>query len=192
MKLIIGIFFKGLFAILPVAISIFLIVKVANFLETLFDDMLFTNLPGLKEIPGLSILLALLFIFFVGLILSSKTVTSTFHWFELPFREVPILKNIYSAVKDLTQFFDKKAEKAGKVVLVTFPDSTIKAMGLLTKDDLTKLPFEDVGQFVAVYFPLSYQLGGFTALIPRTWVKEVDMKVDQAMKLALTGWMNYP
>ena len=123
--------------------------------------------------------------------LSFKATASAFYWLEYPFKEVPILRNVYSAVKDLIQFFDNDAKKAGKVVLVDFPKTGVKAIGLLTRGDLSNFGFgSDVKGSSAVYFPMSYQLGGYTLVVPNNTITETNMKVDQAMKLALTGWMN--
>jgi len=191
MKHIVKFFFRGLFALLPIGLSLVVITKLASFFETLFDDLLFTNFPELQTIPGFSSLFAISVIVCFGVFLSFKATASAFYWLEYPFKEVPILRNVYSAVKDLIQFFDNDAQKAGKVVLVDFPQTGTKAVGLLTRDDLSSFEFgpEVVGSS-AVYFPMSYQLGGYTLVVPNKTIKETNMKVDQAMKLALTGWMN--
>lgn len=191
MRILIKFFFRGLFALLPIALSLVVVTKLASFFESVFDDLLFTNFPDLHNIPGLSILLAVVVIIFFGFFLSFKIATSFFKLLEFPFKEFPILKNVYSAVKDLIQFFDNDAQKNGKVVLVDFPHTGVKAVGLLTRDNLSSFKFgHHVVGSSAVYFPMSYQLGGYTLLIPNERIQETDMKVDQAMKLALTGWMN--
>ena len=81
-------------------------------------------------------------------------------------------------------------EDAKRVVLVTMPGSEMKLMGFVTRDDFRDVP-DALGteKTVAVYLPMSYQLGGFTVMIPQASVEPIDMDMEQAMRFALTGGM---
>ena len=72
--------------------------------------------------------------------------------------------------------------------MVTIGDDQTSLMGLMTRDDFSDLP-EGIGddETVAVYLPMSYQLGGFTVMVPKSKVRPVDMKVDQAMLVRPDG-----
>ena len=59
-------------------------------------------------------------------------------------------------------------------------------IGFLTNEDV-RLP--GLEGRVAVYMPMSYQIGGYTAFVPKSWVREVDLGVEEAMRSALTAWM---
>ena len=77
-----------------------------------------------------------------------------------------------------------------KVVLVKHPQLGFECIGLVTREEFDDLPIGIVSpNIVAVYIPLSYMLGGVTALIPKSEVKEVDIPVERAIKLAITGWI---
>ncbi|MBK9038723.1 MAG: DUF502 domain-containing protein [Bdellovibrionales bacterium] len=71
-----------------------------------------------------------------------------------------------------------------------WPDSGAQAIGLVTRSDLSGLPngLDREGR-VAVFFPMSYQMGGFTLFLPKTWLTPLDMKVETVMRSALTGWI---
>jgi uncharacterized membrane protein len=73
-----------------------------------------------------------------------------------------------------------------RVVLARFGEAQV--VGFVTQDDASELgivePKEDL---VAVYFPMSYQIGGYTALLPRSRIEPLDMPVEAAMRLVLTG-----
>ena len=110
---------------------------------------------------------------------------------EMPFKNVPIIKSIYSAIQDLTQFFSPSEGKPkNKVVVVKNPNQGFEIIGFLTNENLSSLPDQiDKAGKVAVYVPMSYQIGGFTAFFPTEWVEEIDMSVEVAMRSALTAWM---
>lgn len=107
-------------------------------------------------------------------------------------RNIPLIKSLYTAVKEITRYLapsddDKKAEK---VVAVSVPDLLVRLIGFVMQDDLSKLPDEiEKEQRVTVYIPISYQVGGLTLFMPESWLCPVKMTVDKAMKNVLTGWM---
>ena len=63
-------------------------------------------------------------------------------------------------------------------------------IGLMTRESLQGLPQPVTkGERVAVYFPYSYQLGGFTLFLPRAWVHPTDLSVEAAMRSIITAWL---
>ena len=107
------------------------------------------------------------------------------------FEKVPLIKAIYNPLKDLMSLFGSgSSNTAKKVVLVDLDKVGIRTIGLVMREEFDDLP---VGTFaddmIAVYIPMSYMLGGFTTLVPRSSVVEVDIPVEKAIKLAITGWI---
>ena len=89
----------------------------------------------------------------------------------------------------LVGFFDSSKEKDfDKTVMVAIGDENTRLMGLVTRESFDDLP-EGIGddQTVAVYLPMSYQLGGFTIMVPKDKIHPVDMTVDRAMQFVLTA-----
>ncbi len=77
-----------------------------------------------------------------------------------------------------------------KVVMVNFEKLGFQSLGLVTREEFDDLPKDTFDtDSIAVYIPMSYMLGGFTAIVPRASVKEVDIPVEKAIKLAITGWI---
>ena len=63
-------------------------------------------------------------------------------------------------------------------------------IGLLMREDVSDLKLAgDNVERVAVYFPMSYQIGGFTVFVPRSWIRELDIPVETALRETLTAWM---
>ena len=75
-----------------------------------------------------------------------------------------------------------------QVVTVTFPGTDWKLLGFVTRDEFTDLP-PGIGTSseIAVYLPMSYQVGGYTVVLPRQAVKPIDMSREDAMKFILTA-----
>jgi uncharacterized membrane protein len=108
---------------------------------------------------------------------------------ETLLQRIPGIKSLYGSIRDMVGFFDASKQKEfDKTVMVALGDENVRLMGLVTREDFRDLP-EGIGdeQTVAVYLPMSYQLGGFTVMVPKAKIKPVDMKVDQAMQFVLTA-----
>ena len=110
---------------------------------------------------------------------------------ELPFKNVPLVKSIYSASKSLSDYFSpKEGGPAQQVVMVQYPGSEVEVLGFMTREKLEELGLGHKNtDKVAVYFPLSYQIGGYTCFIPKSWVRKLDISVESAMGQSLTAWM---
>lgn len=193
MKSITRIFLRGLFTVLPISLCVYMLYLFFIWAETLsygilkwiFGDVSF------HYVTGMGVILTLALIFLLGLLMSTPIMQMLFFAVELPFKNVPILKSIYTAIKDLTDYFSPKTKKKTNVVVaVKHPKHPIELVGFLTRDNLNNLPkgLSKQGK-VAVYLPLSYQIGGYTVFIPKEWITKLDISVEDAMKLSLTAWM---
>jgi uncharacterized membrane protein len=100
---------------------------------------------------------------------------------------VPVLKTIYGAVRDLTSLV-RVGDRGGELQRVVLVDvGPGQVIGFVTQESAS-LPgmTEDAG-LVAVYMPMSYQIGGYTLYLPRDRLHPTDLSVEQAMRIVLTG-----
>jgi uncharacterized membrane protein len=183
------IFFRGLVTLLPIAITIYILYSAIIILENLLGSLLRQLLP--TYIPGLGFFLTLVLIFLFGLILNNYLSARIVHAVEQKLTQVPFIKAIYSPLRDLMNLFKRsEAPEMKGVVLVQIGETGAMAMGVVTRESFADLSFKNhVGERVAVYFPFSYGLGGYTLLIPREKVKSIDLPIEKAMSLAITGWV---
>lgn len=190
MKHINQIFFKGLIVVLPITLTFYLLIWASYKIESLFGSTLEWMIGQWLYIPGLGIVVTLVFIFLVGLLVNNYITGRFFSWLTNTLEKVPLIKVIYNPLKDLMALIPGRSsdkDKLQKVVLVPLEGMGVEVMGLVTREDLIELP--DAGHLIAVYIPLSYMLGGITVLIPREKVKKIDIPVDQALKLSVTAWI---
>jgi uncharacterized membrane protein len=100
------------------------------------------------------------------------------------------VNTLYGSLRDLTGYFSgKNTEAMSKVVMVDLlGDGRQRLLGFVTRERFDDLP-PGIGEpgMVAVYMPMSYQLGGFTTIVPRSAVTPVAMSIEQAMRFALTA-----
>jgi len=186
-------FFRGLLVLLPLILTIYPLYYFFHWLNAISNELIQYFFPRMSSIPGMGIILGIITIFLLGLLLSSRFVRRLYAWIESPLLRIPLVKSIYSAIKELTRYLapDPGRKTADKVVVVRMPDTGIEIIGFIMRNDLSPLPDQVEKQDrVAVYFPMSYQVGGYTLFLPRSWLKNTDMSVEDAMKNVLTGWVS--
>jgi uncharacterized membrane protein len=189
MKQINQIFFKGLIVVLPITLTFYLLIWASVKIESLFGSTIEWLVGQWLYIPGLGIMVSLVFIFLVGLLVNNYITGRFFSWLSATLEKVPLIKVIYNPLKDLMALIPGRSsdeDKPQRVVLVPLEGRGVNALGLVTREDLDELPGTGL---ISVYIPLSYMLGGLTILIEKEKVKKVDIPVDQALKLSVTAWI---
>jgi len=182
------IFKRGLIALAPVAISLAIVIWLFRTLEDIFRVPL-KWLVGEHYFPGLGLIVAIVFIFFVGVIINNFLIQRMTDFLDRLFAKIPFFKTIYNSIGDVMNYFKPKGkEEKGKVVTVDIDG--MRFLAILTRSDFSDLP-EGIGkeEEVTVFVPLSYQIGGFTAVVPRSKVTPIDMTVDQGMRFVVTAGM---
>ena len=190
MKGLSKIFFTGLAAVLPVLLTFYILVWLGTKAESVFGGTINLLLPEHWYKPGMGLVAGVLFIFLVGLTLRAWVVRRFFSLGERLLSRIPLVKAIYGSIRDLMGFFGGKDQGFSQVVLVRLGDTQMKLLGFVTREDFNDLPAGLAGNgIVAVYLPMSYQIGGYTVMLPRSAIEPVNMSMQEAMKFAVTGGM---
>lgn len=190
-KKITSTFLKGLFTILPLLFSIYVFLWFLKWIEGFASGLISVFWPESLYIPGMGVVIVVLLIYVVGTVVDQPMARWTLNLLEAFFREVPIIKTVYVAIKDFTEYLKpNRSKRSNQVVLVKFAQSDIEMIGLMTRESLHDMP-EQVSKTdrVAVYFPMSYQFGGCTLFIPRSWVHPTNLSVEAAMRSIITAWL---
>ncbi|MEA5445773.1 DUF502 domain-containing protein [Gammaproteobacteria bacterium AB-CW1] len=187
------IFLAGLAALLPAVVTLWLALWLLFSAERGLGSLVRMVLPDEYYIPGTGVVLAIGLVFAVGLLTRTEPVRRLFGFGGAIMDRIPLLKTVYGAFRDLVQFVtsDKK-NSFDKVVMVRpGPDPEVELLGFVTREDFDGLP-DGVGgeDRIAVYMPMSYQVGGYTFFLPRSRVRAVDMSMEDAMRMALTAGMS--
>jgi len=182
-------FLKGLAVVIPVALTLAILWWVAAGAERLMGAILKFTLPTGWYIPGMGLVSGLVLIALIGLLSHVLIFQKLFNLGEAIFRRLPLVKTIYTAIKDFIGYLSpEKGNEMGKVVLVQLPGQSFQLIGFVTREQFADLPFNPAAEDpVAVYMPMSYQIGGYTLFLPRNCLTPLDMPFEQAMRLVLTG-----
>jgi uncharacterized membrane protein len=125
----------------------------------------------------------------VGLLSHVLLFQKLFSFGEGLLNRLPLVKTLYSAIKDFIYYLSPDSKHAmSKVVLVRIPGQGFEQIGFVTREDFIDLPLAlTTDDPVAVYLPMSYQIGGYTLFLPRSSLTPLNMSFEQGMKLVLTG-----
>ncbi|WP_439880268.1 DUF502 domain-containing protein [Pontibacter sp. MBLB2868] len=175
MKNIFRYFLNGLLIIAPFTLTVWIVVAIIDWLDSLFD----------LGIPGLGIMLMVVLITLVGFIGSFFFVKPFLVITERLFHKVPFISIIYSSLRDLLDAFVGDNQKFNKPVIVKMSeDSETCKLGFVTQDALQSVNIEDK---VAVYFPHSYNFSGELFIIPKHNVTYLDAPSSEVMKFIVSG-----
>ena len=182
-------FLKGLAVVIPVALTLAIVWWMASVAEQMLGGLLVWLLPEGWYVPGMGLVSAIALIFLVGLLSHVIIFQKLFEWGEALFNRLPLVKSIYSALKDFIAYLSPGSENAfGTVVLVQLPGQDCQLLGFVTREQFDDLPLAPAAEDpVAVYMPMSYQIGGYTMYLPKSALTPVDISFEDAMRLAITG-----
>lgn len=194
MKGIGRIFASGLVAVVPIGATLYLLAWLFNTAEALFGAVLVDFVPRGIRFPGIGLVLGVLAIFAIGLLMRAWVFRRLFHLAEQAVLSIPLVKSIYSALRDFFALMAKDGRSdLLKVVAVTLPGTQMRLIGFVTRSDFSALPagIAREGE-VMVYLPMSYQIGGYTMLVPAAQLEPLDMSREAAMRFVLTAGVNGP
>ena len=179
MKLIAGrilrYFFSGTLFIVPLLATAYFIFLSFQWLDNRLD------LPY----PGLGFFIIVAVITLIGYLSTNYVFKTIGHWFDRGMNRIPLVKMIYSTVKDLLNAFVGDKKKFNKPVLVRInQENNLYQLGFITQADLSSLGLSDM---VVVYFPHSYAFSGFHYFVAKANIKPLDVSGPAAMKFIVSG-----
>ena len=168
-------FFEGLFLVVPVAVTIYVVFLVFNFIDG------WLNIP----IPGIGFLITIGMLVLVGRLASNVFFRGALGSLEKVLTRTPFVKLVYTSLKDLIEAFMGEKKRFDQPVLVTLtPGGHAEAIGFVTRRNLDLLGLEDR---VAVYFPQSYNFAGNLLVVPRNQIRPLDADSADIMAFIVSG-----
>lgn len=184
-----GVLLKGLVAILPIGLTVYVVYWLGVTTESLLSGPLQWLLPPGIYKPGLGLVAGFLLLFVVGLLVNAYVVRRVLGLGDSLLMRVPVVKTVYASIRDLTALVNTKDRKREleRVVMVKFGAGRV--IGFVTRENATLPGFTGAGNddLVAVYLPMSYQIGGYTLYLPRGRIEATDLTVEAAMRIVITG-----
>lgn len=193
MKRLASLTLQGLVAVLPVALTVYLLYWLLLSMETMAGTALRAILPNDWYFRGLGLLSGLVLLTVIGLLVNAYVVRHLLRFGDALLSSIPVVKSIHGAIQDVLRAFSiANKQQADSVVLVRINDD-MRLLGFITSREPGKRLHGAVEEsVVGVYLPMSYQLGGYTVYIPEDQLETVDLSVEEAMRIAVTGGIQSP
>lgn len=182
-------FLRGLGVVLPIALTLYFVVWSVRAAEMLMKPLALLMIPSARDyIPGSGLVLGIALLYLTGLLVQLFVIEWLVGLGQHMLERTPLVKSIYNALNDFMSYIVRRpSETASRVVNVKLADE-LSLVGFITDPDPVALRAPgDPDDRVAVYLPMSYQLGGFTVLLPRDRLRPLDLGVEDAMRLVLTA-----
>ncbi len=189
-------FITGLVVVIPVSLTFYILYAVFQFI----DNILGTFITGYVKsawgfyVPGIGFLICLLLILLVGILATRFLKHRIFLNFEKWFSNLPLIKSIYPALKQVILFVSAQKEFGfKKVVLVEYPSRGLWSLGFITNEGFTSLN-QTVGKdLVAVFLAMSPgPLSGYVVFVPKEEIKFPEMSVKEALNIIISAGVFNP
>ena len=184
MRKILNFFLQGLLYTIPIVVTVFVLYQLFVWVDAPINNLFQKTLK--LDIPGLGVITTLTLITFFGFIGSYVVATPIWNFIERGIQRTPLVKLIYTGVKDMIAAFlgDKKRFQKPVLVLIN-KEPSIQRIGFITQTDLADL---GVGKDkVAVYLPFSYSFSGEVVIIPVENITPIDASGAEMMKFVVSG-----
>ena len=190
-------FFTGLLISAPIGATIYITIFIVEFIAGLVPDRFNPNglLPEIigYKIPGLELIIAFLSFILIGLIFPTLFGKAILGYFDNLITRIPLAGNVYKAIKQITETFSNTDSAYQKVVLIEYPRKDIYAIGFMTGETKGEIKERQKIEMVNVFVPTTPNpTSGFLLFIPKDDIVELDMSVEDAIKLVVSAGMVVP
>ena len=186
-------FFTGALVAAPIGATIYLTIFIVEFIAGLLPSQFNPNQFLPYQIPGLELVIAVVFFIILGFITSTLFGRTIVSYFDTLIKRVPLAGNIYTAIKQITETFSKTDTDSQKVVMFEYPRKGIQAIGFMTGSAKGEIRDKAGIEMVNVFVPTTPNpTSGFLLFIPKEDVIILDMKYEDAIKLIVSAGMVIP
>lgn len=174
-KTLLGYFWRGCLVLAPVSITLY----IAWLVFTTIDRILPVGVPGVGFV--LTLVLITLVGFLTSNVIGKAVVRETEKWLA----RVPLIKLLYTSIRDLVGAFVGDKKKFDRPVAVAIvPGSKTRALGFVTRESLAQIEMRDC---LAVYFPQSYNFAGNVLVVPKDQVETLSANSTDVMAFIVSG-----
>ena len=186
-------FIAGIVVLVPIGITLYLTRFFISISSKLIPNELNPNSYLPFAIPGLEILLAVIFITIIGSLSLSFIGKKILKIFNDILKRIPILRTIYSAIGQMTETLAPKKGSKKSVVLVEYPRKGSWAVGFATRENDGEISKKTNTNLVNVFVPTTPNpTSGFLLMFPKDEVIYLDMTFEEASKFIVSAGTSDP
>ena len=186
-------FITGVVVLIPIGFTLYLTLFLIKISSKLIPTEINPNNYLPFSIPGLEILLSVIFITIVGGISLSFFGKKVLSLINDLFKRIPILRTIYSAIGQMTESFTNKSDNKKSVVLIEYPKKGSWAVGFATKENKGEISKKTSKELINVFVPTTPNpTSGFLLMFPKDEVIYLDMTFEEASKFIVSAGTSDP
>ena len=186
-------FIAGIVVLIPIGFTLYLTLFLIKISSKLIPNEINPNNYLPFSIPGLEILLSIIFITIVGGISLSFFGKKILNLINDLFKRIPILRTIYSAIGQMTESFTNKSDNKKSVVLIEYPKKGSWAVGFATKENKGEISKKTNKELINVFVPTTPNpTSGFLLMFPKEEVIFLDMTFEEASKFIVSAGTSDP
>jgi uncharacterized membrane protein len=188
-------FLQGIALLAPLIITLALLIWLGQSVEIFVGGFLRHLMPDAWYVPGMGLVVGLVVTLAAGLLANLFLVRWLVEVAEQVLDRIPLVKSLFQGLKDIARFFARTSDQdLGRPVVVTLPvgDGSVQLVGFVMQEH-AQLPLAKVDpeterqDRVAVYLPMSYQVGGYTLYLERSRVRPLAVGAEEALRSVITG-----
>ena len=181
-------FVTGVIVLIPIGFTLYLSKFLINFSTKLVPSGLNPNTYLTYAIPGIEIILTVIFITVVGGLSLSFLGKKFLQIIDDLFKRIPILRTIYSAIGQMTDSFRNQEGNQKSVVLLEYPRKGVWAVGFATKENTGEIKSKTNQNLINVFVPTTPNpTSGFLLMVPKTDLIFLDMSFEEASKFIVSA-----
>ncbi|HOO34044.1 MAG TPA: DUF502 domain-containing protein [Thermotogota bacterium] len=175
-------FLSGISVILPIGLTVFVLVKLFNFVDGILQNYVAEAFGHV--IPGLGLILVILIILLIGAFTSNFIGKKIVHHAEQAFGKIPLIKIIFNPIREIVRNLSSKSSGSfQKVVMVDFPMKGVKSIGFITSD---KMALNNEKK-LSVFIPTTPNpTNGFLVIVEVADVEVLDISVEEGLKMIIS------
>ena len=186
-------FITGIVVLVPIGITLYLTKFFISISSNLIPKEINPNSYLPFSIPGLEILLSIIFITIIGGLSLSFIGKKILQFFNQTLKKIPILRTIYSAIGQMTESLAPKKGNKKSVVLIEYPRKGTWAVGFATKDNKGEISHKTNSELVNVFVPTTPNpTSGFLLMFPKSEIIYLDMSFEEASKFIVSAGTSNP
>lgn len=180
-------FLTGLVIFVPIVATVYVVWVAFNFLDGILRPFIEPAIG--KHVRGLSLLITVLLILFIGVFARIAIGRKTFEIFEKTLLKIPVIRGVYLVIKQASEaFFTPQESEFKRVVLVEFPRKGAYALGFTTGVTVGEIQEKTAEKVINVFVPTSPNpTSGFFIMLPEKNVIQLNMSVQDALKFVISG-----
>jgi uncharacterized membrane protein len=188
MKSLTKYFVNGIITIVPIGLVLYVVFQVFGFLDGLLGKYLKAQLEEqyIPYIPGIGLLFSIVLITATGWLATQYVSKSLLELVDRLLNRIPVVKSLYSILKETIQSFFGEKRSFSKVALIRIPGTSMRVMGFITSEEMGKLT-DKLHNHTVIYIPQSFQMAGMTVIVPKEDVEIIDISTEEAMRFILSA-----